>query len=51
MIGRIWMKFRIALSENLQGVDKFLLTAQNSFERFNESCLQRTQVENCSSFD
>ena len=50
MIGQIWMNFRIQLSENLQRVDKLFLTAQNRFQRFDESCLQRPQVENRSSF-
>ena len=35
------------LSENLQRVDKILLTAQNRFPRFDESYLQRPEVENC----
>ena len=45
MIGQIWMDFRIQLSENLQRVDKLLLTAQNRFERFDEGCFQRPQVK------
>ena len=39
MIGRMWMNFRIQLSENLQRVEKFLLTAQKRFLRFDESCM------------
>ena len=50
MIGRIWMNFRIQLLENFQRVDKFPLTAQNRFQHFDESCLERPPVENCSSF-
>ena len=51
MIVRIWMNFRIQLSENLQRVYKLLLTAQDRCQRFDESCLQRPQVEKCSSFE
>ena len=36
MIGRIWINCRIQLSENLQRVDEFLLTAQNRFQRFDK---------------
>ena len=50
MIGRIWMNFRIQLSENLPRVDKFLLTAQNRFQCFDESRFQRPRAEKCSSF-
>ena len=50
MIDQIWMNFRIQLLENWQRVDKFLVTAQNRFQRFDKSCLQRREMENCSSF-